>query len=47
MNQTQLKKGDGNAGKDAVGIEDNRSGFGLGKARKDAKPSLNIGRPSY
>lgn len=27
---------------DAVGQEDNKFGFGLGKARKDAKPTNNI-----
>ena len=27
---------------EAVGSEDNKFGFGLGKARKDAKPTTNI-----
>jgi kinesin family protein 6/9 len=27
---------------EAVGAEDNKFGFGVGKARKDAKPTTNI-----
>jgi len=39
-----LKKKTDNANpKDAVGTEDNKTGFGLGKARKDARPQANIG----
>jgi hypothetical protein len=41
------KKADNANPKDAVGTEDNKTGFGLGKARKDARPQANIGNTSY
>ena len=40
------KKADNANPKDAVGTEDNKTGFGLGKARKDARPQANIGKTS-